>query len=392
MIKEALLKLRMRLTPPSSQSFHDSWKEIVEHLWCLDGKCDAQMRMLEDLTQKVYALSQQALANDIHAQLRWQELYRQPGETPEELKRRFFAAIPPATGSAREFQLANARLLSEFDAVCKRNDLDYWLCYGSLLAAVSRHGAIPWDDDVDICMTSDDVERLQVALAGDDRLQITVAYDYYPLCKQVRFSLRDDDIPCFIDVCPWDWARSASQNDDDRLRELRLSLMEDISQNEEDFECWKKYSVLYKPGSGQVVQWGGLFLPQPEADEAQRQIDVIESLFSKCESIAREEGILCDKAHAEGLAYGLRNIYDVPSRRIIFPRSMILPTTSVTYEGYEVQAPSDPEGVCDECFPGWPYLPNDIAGHNHMPENLLRNETILRAVSSYAEGDSGLSK
>lgn len=387
MENDMMQKLRMRVMPPSSQSFHDSWKEIVGHLWSLEGKCDAQMRMLEDLTKKVDAIYTQACANDAHSMLRWQELYRKSGESAEEVKRRFFAAIPPASGVIRQFQLANARLLHELDSVCREHGLTYWMCFGSLVATVSRAGSIPWDDDVDICMMREDIDKLQELLKDDERLQITVAYDNYVLCKQVRFSLRDENIPCFVDVCAWDWAREASREYDDKMRELRLSLMREAEERSDDFACWSQYPILYAPGSGQVVQGGGLDLPQPSAEKALAQIEEIESLFEKYEAAAYEAGILCEEPEANGLAYSVRNIYDAPWRRTIFPKDMILPTSELVYEGYSVLVPRDYEAVCDECYPGWPYLPQDIIGHDHMPKEILRNDAIRSALTAYAQGE-----
>lgn len=51
-------------------------------------------------------------------------------------------------------------LLHEFDRVCRKHQLKYYLMFGSLLGAVRHGGFIPWDDDVDVGMLRDDYEKL----------------------------------------------------------------------------------------------------------------------------------------------------------------------------------------------------------------------------------------
>ena len=55
-------------------------------------------------------------------------------------------------------------LLTEFDRICRDNDIGYVLFAGSALGAVRHRGFIPWDDDLDVAMLRADYERfLQVA-------------------------------------------------------------------------------------------------------------------------------------------------------------------------------------------------------------------------------------
>lgn len=44
-------------------------------------------------------------------------------------------------------------MLKVFDTFCRENNLEYSLYAGSLLGAVRHHGFIPWDDDLDVCMS-----------------------------------------------------------------------------------------------------------------------------------------------------------------------------------------------------------------------------------------------
>jgi len=53
-------------------------------------------------------------------------------------------------------QLENLRFFAD---LCEKNNLNWFLCYGSLIGAVRHGGFIPWDDDFDVAMLRPDYDK-----------------------------------------------------------------------------------------------------------------------------------------------------------------------------------------------------------------------------------------
>ena len=81
----------------------------------------------------------------------------------EELRKRF----NPDGSQLRNYQLRMLEMLKYIDGICRRNNISYWLCSGTLLGAARHGGFIPWDDDLDIEMLRPDYERFVKALEAE---------------------------------------------------------------------------------------------------------------------------------------------------------------------------------------------------------------------------------
>ena len=61
----------------------------------------------------------------------------------------------------RELQLLETSMLREFDTICRKYNISYFVTWGTALGAKRHQGFIPWDDDIDIGMLRADYEKLR---------------------------------------------------------------------------------------------------------------------------------------------------------------------------------------------------------------------------------------
>lgn len=117
--------------------------------------------------------------------------------------------------TSKELQKIQLDLLCEVDRICRRNNLRYYLCGGTLLGAVRHKGFIPWDDDVDIDMPREDMVKFielvkdheTIGILGEDNPQYYhcnyKVYNKATVLQEGELT----DIPglgVFIDIFPQD--------------------------------------------------------------------------------------------------------------------------------------------------------------------------------------------
>lgn len=68
-------------------------------------------------------------------------------------------------------------ILKYFDQFCSANHLTYYLSDGTLLGAIRHKGYIPWDDDIDVEMPRDDINRLRKLFVNQGNYQLVFPTD-----------------------------------------------------------------------------------------------------------------------------------------------------------------------------------------------------------------------
>ncbi len=58
-------------------------------------------------------------------------------------------------------------ILKSIDLICQKHSIKYWRDAGTLLGAVRHNSFMPWDDDLDICMTRPEYEKFMAVCSEE---------------------------------------------------------------------------------------------------------------------------------------------------------------------------------------------------------------------------------
>ena len=118
-----------------------------------------------------------------------------------------------------EIQKISLEIMRQVDEICEKENLRYYLFYGTLIGAIRHHGFIPWDDDLDIMMPREDHDRLCRYLIEHQseypNLRVfnpSVCPEYPYMITRIsddRYLIETDDeeeygMGVFIDIYPFD--------------------------------------------------------------------------------------------------------------------------------------------------------------------------------------------
>ncbi len=122
-------------------------------------------------------------------------------------------------------------MLDSFEKICKENNINYFLLFGSAIGAVRHKGFIPWDDDIDIGMLREDFEKFLKCDKKDFGSNIDIQYGYNKVTGgDILLRIRDrrttgiisDELfldknkGIFIEIYPFDYV------DNNRMRKFQI--------------------------------------------------------------------------------------------------------------------------------------------------------------------------
>ncbi len=232
--------------------------------------------------------------------------------------------IEPKT--LRKAQLIMLDMLIEFDAICKKHQLLYWLDSGTLLGAVRHRGFIPWDDDIDLSMPVEDYNKfLKVAqseLSSEVFLQTSETdknfkFDYIKLrsnkARIIELHEKDKQINyhqgVFIDIFPMLTIENTEENK--KLYDNTLKAIRDVS------------SVSLHTPNGK--------------DDSEKRAALVASLKNK------HQGWNNDKTK---VTYG----GEMPDVAAWFDIEKVFPLSTARFEGHAFPVPNNPSHYLDAIY------------------------------------------
>lgn len=116
-----------------------------------------------------------------------------------------------------ELRRIQIEILDEIALFCNKNDITYFLSYGTLLGAVRHKGYIPWDDDIDLIMLRKDYDKFNKLYINNDKfykLSYDTNKDYWisfmKFCKRDTLcvelgAIKLNNLGINIDIFPFDY-------------------------------------------------------------------------------------------------------------------------------------------------------------------------------------------
>ena len=129
-----------------------------------------------------------------------------------------------------ELKKIQVDILSNIDSFCKKNNIKYWLDYGTLLGAVRHSGYIPWDDDIDIGMMREDYDKFLKEYNNYSKKYQVLSCEYdkdylFPFAKVIDTNTilyePDEDgikIGVYVDIFVHDNASDIDKNNTDNYK------------------------------------------------------------------------------------------------------------------------------------------------------------------------------
>lgn len=96
----------------------------------------------------------------------------------------------------KDVRKVQLNILIKLDEVCKKNNLRYYLAFGTCLGALRHKGFIPWDDDIDVLMPYADAKKLIDLQNQFGRKYFVQSKETDPDFRSIAMRVRDVDTTC----------------------------------------------------------------------------------------------------------------------------------------------------------------------------------------------------
>ena len=277
------------------------------------------------------------------------------------------------TKQVKELWAIEIDLLFQLDKICKKYNLKYFADGGTLLGCIRHNGYIPWDDDIDICMTRSDYAKLcEIApteleypyFFQNERTDPGCVWGHSKLCNSNTTMILDSykkrnfkfNQGIFIDIFPQD------NVPDDEIEQKKFF---------EKLQKLKKASKVFRGRSH--VDFGEKNILKILYSRVVNFLGIKNFSYFKFEK-------LCQKYNGQKCKY-CASISFKPERRIGFKPTISLEKASNRkFEFFEIPCPDNYEWILSDYFGDWhtPIKGASMHGSVFIDTDKSYKEYILR--------------
>lgn len=122
--------------------------------------------------------------------------------------------IPPTKDQdLRILQKCDTLLLAIFDKLCQKHNLSYWIDYGTLLGAVRHKGFIPWDNDIDVSMPREHINKAKLLMKQEvEDLGLSLRESYLHPLRCLVIGYKEKETGVWVDIFSVDSYRTSASD------------------------------------------------------------------------------------------------------------------------------------------------------------------------------------
>jgi glycerol-3-phosphate cytidylyltransferase len=239
-------------------------------------------------------------------------------------------------GLISKIQLLNGYLLKKLSEICDGIGVKFWLHGGTLLGAARHGGFIPWDDDVDLGIMREDLEKLRrhLASAGGDFEIRTFHFTQTLHSIMARFVFKDSEIPVFLDLFVYDHCDYAQKK-----------------------KVWAEYLAERENIKERITYTNICNNFREGIDDPKDEKRLLNIFAASVEKFAKRK-------KSSGIVFGVEHFTSKFPR--IYSNDFIFPPVKIKFEGGEYYAPNKWAEYLTNQYGDWERLPNDIGGAKHI--------------------------